>query len=118
MNIINHIYKKKLLNGNEYVNIFATFVLLLSQVAFGLNNLDVISNEDAPFCKAAAQTFCGVMAQIRHPFIGVGSLCSGKQFLCSFSQDQTQKHVAICLFCDFQWYAAYTVQMTFQPKIL
>lgn len=43
---------------------------IIAKVAFGLNNLDVISNEDAPFCKAAAQTFCGVMAQIRHPFIG------------------------------------------------
>ncbi|XP_071832486.1 cholesterol 24-hydroxylase-like [Apostichopus japonicus] len=42
---------------------------IIAKVAFGLNDLNVISNGDAPFCKAATQTLTGVMAQIRNPFI-------------------------------------------------
>lgn len=44
---------------------------IIAKVAFGLNDLNVISDDEAPFCKAVAQTFTGVMAQLRLPFISM-----------------------------------------------
>ncbi|KAJ8046089.1 Cholesterol 24-hydroxylase [Holothuria leucospilota] len=43
---------------------------IIGKVAFGLNNLNVISDDEAPFCRAVTQIFTGAMAQLRLSFIG------------------------------------------------
>ncbi|XP_071832483.1 cholesterol 24-hydroxylase-like isoform X2 [Apostichopus japonicus] len=42
---------------------------IIAKVAFGLNDLNVISNGDAPHCRAARHIFAGIMAHLVHPFI-------------------------------------------------
>ncbi|KAJ8046091.1 Cholesterol 24-hydroxylase [Holothuria leucospilota] len=52
---------------------------IIAKVAFGLNDLNVISDDEAPFCKAVAQTFTGVMAQLRLPFISM-AINEGREY--------------------------------------
>ncbi|KAJ8046082.1 Cholesterol 24-hydroxylase [Holothuria leucospilota] len=41
---------------------------IIAKVAFGLDNLNVIHDDDAPFCQAVAQSMKGLMHYIRTPF--------------------------------------------------
>lgn len=68
-----------LLEGNLRIFVVCEILLLsydiliaivsLIQVAFGLNNLNVIADDSAPFCKAVSQSFAGLVWQLRRPYI-------------------------------------------------